>query len=121
MMHRGFWIMLVGLVLSATSAAGNAGPPNQKDHVDFQQSRAGCGRRDNHFWDVQQEYAWALDYLYEAPLVFSGTFKPGRYAMAAAFTAGPVGGEDPVGRGMCCSGRDDRGLAQVSTVSSRPL
>lgn len=45
--------------------------------------------------DDRQEYAWTLDYLYEAPGgVFSGTFKPGRYAVAAAFLAGPVSRED---------------------------
>lgn len=45
--------------------------------------------------DDRQEYQWALDYLYEAPGgVFSGVFKPGRYAVAAAFLAGPLSREE---------------------------
>jgi hypothetical protein len=47
----------------------------------------------------REEYLWALDYLYEAPGgVFSGAFKPGTYAVAAAFLAGPVPspGEDAI-------------------------
>ncbi len=45
--------------------------------------------------DNRQEYQWALDYLYEAPGgVFSGVFKPGTYAVAAAFLAGPLSREE---------------------------
>ena len=45
--------------------------------------------------DDRQEYAWALDYLYEAPGgSFTGDFEPGPYAVAAAFIAGPLSRED---------------------------
>ncbi len=45
--------------------------------------------------DDRLDYAWTLDYLYEAPQgIFSGEFEPGTYAVAAAFVAGPLSRED---------------------------
>lgn len=47
----------------------------------------------------RQEYAWAFEYLYDAPHAhFVGQFDPGTYAVAAAFVAGPVSREE-VGAG----------------------
>jgi len=43
----------------------------------------------------RQEYAWALDYVYDAPEGrFSGHFAPGTYAVAVAFIAGPLSREE---------------------------
>jgi hypothetical protein len=43
----------------------------------------------------RQEYAWTLDYVYEAPEgYFSGTFEPGTYAVAVAFIASPLSREE---------------------------
>jgi hypothetical protein len=45
------------------------------------------------------EYAWAFEYLYDAPDAhFVGQLDPGTYAVAAAFVAGPASRED-VGAG----------------------
>lgn len=41
------------------------------------------------------EYAWALDYLHDAPEgYFSGEFAPGTYVVAAAFLAAPLSREE---------------------------
>jgi hypothetical protein len=43
----------------------------------------------------QEELAWALDYLYEAPAGnFRGQFEPGTYYVAAAFVAAPLSKPD---------------------------
>jgi hypothetical protein len=45
--------------------------------------------------DDRQEYAWALDYLYQAPQgYFTGEFDPGTYAVAVAFIAAPLSREE---------------------------
>lgn len=45
--------------------------------------------------DDRQEYAWALEYTYYAPMgLFMGDFPPGRYAISAAVLAGPLNRED---------------------------
>jgi hypothetical protein len=43
----------------------------------------------------REEFAWALEYLYEAPNgLFRGQFEPGTYYVAAAFIAAPIGREE---------------------------
>ncbi len=43
----------------------------------------------------RSEFAWALDYLHEAPAGhFRGQFEPGVYYVAAAFVAAPLGREE---------------------------
>ncbi len=43
----------------------------------------------------RQEYAWGLEYLYDAPEgYFRGKFEPGTYAVAAAFVAAPLSREE---------------------------
>jgi hypothetical protein len=45
--------------------------------------------------DDRQEYAWALDYIHEAPQgYFTGQFEPGTYAVAVAFIASPLSREE---------------------------
>jgi hypothetical protein len=45
--------------------------------------------------DDRQDYAWGLDYLYEAPQgYFEGEFEPGTYAVAGEFIAGPLSREE---------------------------
>lgn len=140
MMHRGFWIMLVGLVLSAcslpldwlavnrenraqldveiqyqggfyTDIFGYAPDAPNIRHVVLVMPEMLAPQTRGSAWiftsivpdaegaltiaEDKPEYAWALDYLYDAPGgMFSGMFKPGRYAVAAAFLAGPVTREE---------------------------
>ncbi|HVO68632.1 MAG TPA: hypothetical protein VMT24_01220, partial [Aggregatilineaceae bacterium] len=43
----------------------------------------------------RQEYAWALEYVHDAPGgYFEGAFAPGRYAVAVAFIAAPLSQEE---------------------------